>query len=209
MSSPDPSSGGDGAAAASKPGRAGHGWDGAADEWLIAQAVSGSKFSGQAFEVLLRRHRDRIYRIALRLTGDPVDAQDVAQDVAVQLWRALAGFTGSSTFSTWLYRIVVNRSLNHRRAQRVPGRRTEVLGEADHPTVRGPEPRVLDAARLDAAGAALSALPAEQRAAVVLCQIEGLSYREAAAIVGVSEAALRSRLERGRRNLVAAMREWT
>lgn len=184
-------------------------WDDAADEWLITQAVSGSRFSGQAFEVLLRRHQNRIYRIALRMTGSPADAQDVSQDVAVQMWRALVTFTGSSAFSTWLYRIVVNRSLNHQRAQQVTGRRADALSETDHPRAASPEARVLDHAQLDAATTALAALPSDQRAALVLCQIEGLSYRDAAAIVGVTEAALRSRLERGRKNLAAAMREWT
>lgn len=183
-------------------------WDAEADEWLVARAVTGSRFSGQAFETLLRRHQHRVYRLALRLTGNAADAEDVAQDVAVQLWRMLVTFTGSSTFTTWLYRIVVNRALNHRRAQRVVGRQTEPLIEVDHPTVAGPESRVLDLARVDAAAVALRTLPAEQRAALVLCQIEGLSYREAAAIAGVTEAAMRSRLERGRKGLVAAMQEW-
>lgn len=183
-------------------------WDAEADEWLVGQAVAGSGFSGQAFEVLLRRHQDRIYRIALRMTGSHADAEDITQDVAVQVWRMLATFTGSSTFSTWLYRIVVNRCLNHLRAQRVTGRRTEPLLDSDHPTTAGPEARVLDGARVDAAAAALGALPTEQRAALVLCQIEGLSYRDAAAAIGVTEAAVRSRLERGRRNVTAAMQEW-
>ena len=183
-------------------------WDAEADEWLVAQAVAGSRFSGQAFETLLRRHQHRIYRIALRLTGNAADAEDVVQDVAVQLWRMLVTFSGSSTFTTWLYRIVVNRSLQLRRAQRVVGRLTEPLLDVDHPTEAGPEARVLDLARVDAAAEALRALPAEQRTALVLCQIEGLTYREAAAVAGVTEAALRSRLERGRRSVVAAMREW-
>lgn len=183
-------------------------WDAEADEWLVAQAVAGSRFSGQAFETLLRRHQHRIYRIALRMTGNPADAEDVVQDVAVQLWRMLVTFSGSSTFSTWLYRIVVNRCLQLRRSQRVVGRPTEPLLDGDHPTVAGPEARVLDLARVDAAAEALKALPAEQRTALVLCQIEGMSYREAAAVAGVTEAALRSRLERGRRSVVAAMQEW-
>jgi RNA polymerase sigma-70 factor, ECF subfamily len=189
----------------------GSGWDHEADQWLVDQVTSGSSAAAraQAFEVLLRRHQDRIYRLALRMLGDPSDAEDVAQDVAVQLWRVLATFTGASAFSTWLYRIVVNRCLNHQRARASPARNTAPLLEADHPTSAGPEQRVLDAARLDAATSALGALPAEQRAALVLCQIEGLTYREAAAIINTSEAALRSRLERARRNLLVATREWT
>lgn len=196
--------------AARGAGARGQGWDHQADGWLVTQAVSGSTAAarGQAFEVLLRRHQDRIYRIALRIIGDPTEAEDVAQDVAVQLWRMLATFTGASVFSTWLYRIVVNRCLNRQRARRAPTRDTAPLLESDHPTTAGPEERVLDAARVDAATAALAALPADQRAALVLCQIEGLSYREAAAITHTTEAALRSRLERARRNLLAATRGW-
>lgn len=174
------------------------------DRWLIDRAVRGDT---GAFEMLLRRHQDRVFRIALRMLGDRQDAEDVAQDVAVQLWRALASFSGSSTFSTWLYRLVVNRCLNHRRA----GRRHETrpLTDTDQPpTSVGPEQRVLGAARIDATAAALASLPGDQRAALVLFQVEGLSYQEVATIVGVSEPAVRSRLERARKNLLAAMKDW-
>lgn len=84
------------------------GLDAQADAWLIAKVTSGDV---DAYEVLVRRHRDRIYRIALRMLGDPHDAEDVAQDVVIQLWTALAGFAGTSAFTTWLYRVVVNRCI--------------------------------------------------------------------------------------------------
>lgn len=180
--------------------------DDEADRWLIDRTVGGD---ARAFEMLLRRHQDRVFRIALRMLGDAQDAEDVSQDVAVQVWRALASFSGSSTFSTWLYRLVVNRCLNHRRAERRRRDETRPLSDTDQPaTTVGPEQRALGAARLDAAAAALSSLPGEQRAALVLFQIEGLSYREVAAILDVTEPAVRSRLERARKNLLGAMKEW-
>lgn len=177
------------------------------DRWLVDRAVRGG---AEAFEVLLRRHQDRVFRIALRMLGDRQDAEDVAQDVAVQLWRALASFTGSSMFSTWLYRLVVNRCLNHQRAGQRRRRETRPLTDTDQPaTTIGPEQRAMGAARLDAAATALASLPAEQRAALVLFQVEGLSYREVATILQVSEPAVRSRLERARKNLLAAMKDWS
>lgn len=189
-----------------EPVRPTAGVDEEVDRWLVDRAVGGD---AAAFELLLRRHQDRVFRIALRMLGDRHDAEDVAQDVAVQMWRALASFSGSSRFSTWLYRLVVNRCLNHRRAGRRAREETRPLTDADQPaTTVGPEQRALGAARLDAAAAALASLPGEQRAALVLFQIEGLSYREVASVLRVSEPAVRSRLERARRNLLEAMKEW-
>ncbi len=177
-------------------------WDHHADRWLVDRVRAGS---GEAFEVLLRRHQDRIFRIGLRMLGSREDAEDVTQDVAVQLWRALASFSGASLFTTWLYRVVVNRCLNHQRQRR----ETRPLLDADHPSVTGPEDRVIGAAHIEATAAAIAALPAEQRGAFVLGQVEGLSYREVAAILDISVPAVRSRLERARKGLLHALRDWT
>jgi RNA polymerase sigma-70 factor (ECF subfamily) len=176
--------------------------DDEADRWLVGRARSGDR---SAYEELVRRHRDRIYRIALRMLGSPADADDVAQEVVIQLWTALAGFGGTSAFTTWLYRVVVNRCLNHRRAQR-PHRE---LDDADHPRVPGPERRVLAGEELQAGLAAISALPEEQRVPLVLVQLEGLSYRQAAAVTKTTEATVRGRLARARATLMAEMKDWT
>lgn len=180
-------------------------WDHDADRWLIDKARGGD---AAAFGMLLRRHQDRVYRIALRILGNPQDAEDVTQDVAVQLWRVLATFAGGSTFSTWLYRIVVNRCLNLQRTRRARGGQTRPLLESDHPLEAGPEDRALGAARTQATGRAMAALPDEQRAVLVLYQVEGLSYREVASILNISEAAVRSRLARARASLLRALRDW-
>jgi RNA polymerase sigma-70 factor (ECF subfamily) len=176
--------------------------DDEADRWLVGQARAGDR---GAYEELVRRHRDRIYRIALRMLGSPADADDVAQDVVIQLWTALSGFAGTSAFTTWLYRVVVNRCLNHRRSQR-PHREIDDL---DHPRVAGPEQRVLAGEELQAGLAAISALPDEQRVPLVLVQLEGLSYREAAAVTKTTEATVRGRLARARATLMSEMKDWT
>ncbi|PVZ14216.1 RNA polymerase sigma factor [Actinomycetospora cinnamomea] len=178
------------------------GTDDQADRWLVRRAREGDR---SAYEELVRRHRDRIYRIALRMLGNAADADDVAQDVVIQLWTALSGFGGSAAFTTWLYRVVVNRCLNHRRAQR-PHRD---LDDTTHPGVPGPERRVLAGEELRAGLAAISSLPDEQRVPLVLVQLEGLSYRQAAAVTKTTEATVRGRLARARATLMSEMKDWT
>lgn len=172
-----------------------------ADDWLVGKAQEGSL---DAYEAFVRRHRDRIYRIALRMLGNPDDAEDVAQEVVIQLWTALAGFAGTSLFTTWLYRIVVNRCLGtiRRRREDTP------LTDPDIVSSPGADAQVMARNRLSAMQAAVTGLPPEQRAPVVLVDIEQLGYDEAAAILGVSEPTLRGRLYRARRRLADTMREW-
>lgn len=173
-----------------------------ADRWLVEKARAGDV---DAYEVLVRRHRGRIYRIALRMLGDPHDAEDVAQDVLIQVWTALAGFTGASAFTTWLYRIVVNRCLNQIRRRRW----ARPVLDTDPPPVAGAEDTVVAQHRVRATLEAVAALPPDQRAVIVLHQLEGLSYREVATIVNVSEDAVRGRLHRARLSLFEALRSWS
>ena len=177
-------------------------FDDDADRWLVNKARTGDV---DAYEVLVRRHRDRIYRIALRMLGDRHDAEDIAQDVMIQVWTALAGFTGSSAFSTWLYRIVVNRCLNQIRRRRW----TRPVLEGDPQPVAGAEDMVIARQRAGAAMEAIAALPPDQRAVIVLHQLEGLTYREVAAVVNISEDAVRGRLHRARLSLLASLRSWS
>jgi len=177
-------------------------FDSDVDLWLVEKARSGDV---DAYEVLVRRHRGRIYRIALRMLGNPHDAEDVAQDVVIQVWTALAGFTGASLFTTWLYRIVVNRCLNKARSRRW----TRAVVEDDPPPAAGAEDTVIARHRMRATMAAIAQLPPDQRAVIVLHQLEGLSYREVAAVVNVSEDAVRGRLYRARLSLVESLRSWS
>lgn len=171
------------------------------DQWLAGKAKEGDV---DAFEALVRRHRAQIYRIALRIVGNPQDAQDVTQDVLIQLWGSLGGFLGHSAFTTWLYRMVVNRSLNHRK--RHP--RTVSLLEVDRPAIAGADQEVIARRRMHATSQAIAALPAEQRAVVVLHQLEGFSYADTAAILAIPESTVRGRLARGRRALADQLKDW-
>ncbi|GAA1880686.1 hypothetical protein GCM10009836_72490 [Pseudonocardia ailaonensis] len=177
------------------------GLDTAADDWLVAKAKAGSL---DAWEELVRRHRGRIYRIALRMVGDPDDAEDISQDVVLQLWTALASFAGNSLFTTWLYRVVVNRCLTH------IGRRQrhDVLDERLTPPLPGADAQAVARGRLRATLAAITSLPPDLRAPVVLVDVEKLRYQDVAVILGVSEATVRGRLARGRRRLLDELREW-
>lgn len=176
--------------------------DDEADAWLVGKAQLGSI---EAYEVLIRRHRDRIHRIALRMLGNPDDAEDVTQDVVIQVWTALVGFAGDSLFTTWLYRIVVNRCITHLKRRR----HDTPLEDPDIVRSPGADAHAEARDRLRAALGALGELPPEQRAPIVLVDVERLSYDEAASILGVSEPTLRGRLFRGRRQLAQTMREWT
>ncbi len=189
---------GSGSAGAGGPSR-----DEEADRWLVGKARIGDL---GAFEVLLRRHQGRIYRIALRMLGNHHDAEDVAQEVMIQLWTALAGFAGSSAFTTWLYRIVVNHCLNHQRAacsEAVPASE-DPAGTAS----AGAEEVAIARARIEAGYAAITELAPRHRSVLVLCQLEGVSYQEAGAVLGISEAAVRSRLTRARRAVADRVKGW-
>ena len=191
--------------------------DAAADDWLIGKAQAGDV---DAYEVLVRRHRNRIYRIALRMLANPHDAEDVAQDVVIQLWTALAGFTGEGAFTTWLYRIVqrrlmfgiaaytvdqLNRCLNLVR-RRPPVR---PILDSDHPPTVGADDEVVARQRSEATLRAIGSMPPDLRAVFVLQQIEGLSYQEVATILDVPEATVRGRLYRARRHLLDTLRSWS
>lgn len=176
-----------------------------ADAWLVGRARTGD---GDALEVLIRRHRTRAYRIALRIVGNEQDAEDITQDVFLHVIAALAGFLGDSAFSTWLYRIVVNRALNHRQRHRTSSPLDDLPAAAVPVERDGTEDTVVARHRIGATARAVADLPDDQRAAFVLHHMEGLSYREVAAILDISEATVRGRLARARLTLLDRLREW-
>ena len=169
--------------------------DGVAPEW-----------TPPSWDDLVRQHSARVYRLAYRLTGNQHDAEDLTQEVFVRVFRSLASYT-PGTFEGWLHRITTNLFLDMaRRRQRI---RFEGLGDQAVGLLRDDEPtpaQAFDARHLDTdVQQALEALAPEYRAAVVLCDIEGLSYEEIAATLGVKLGTVRSRIHRGRAQLRAAL----
>jgi RNA polymerase sigma-70 factor (ECF subfamily) len=152
------------------------------------------------------QHSGRVYRLAYRLTGNSHDAEDLTQEVFVRVFRSLSSYT-PGTFEGWLHRITTNLFLDQ--ARRKAKIRFDALAEdADQRLpgrVASPDSQVADA-MLDAdVEAALADLPPEFRAAVVLCDIEGLSYDEIADVLGVKLGTVRSRIHRGRKMLRIAL----
>jgi RNA polymerase sigma factor (sigma-70 family) len=158
------------------------------------------------WEELVRDHGARVYRLAYRLTGNPHDAEDLTQDVFVRVFRSLHRFQ-PGTFEGWLHRITTNLFLDGaRRRQKI---RFDGLGDGSDERLPSawpnPSEQLADADLDHDVAAALSALPPEFRAAVVLCDIEGLSYEEISEVLDIKIGTVRSRIHRGRAQLRSAL----
>ncbi len=180
---------------------------------LIDRARAGDT---RAFEDLARREERALYRHAHRIVGTSSDAEDVVQDAFLSAWRSIASFEGSS-FRAWLFRIATNRALDMLRARK---RRPELPLEPPtdddvswaEPVAPGPDLAQLAADReaLAVVETALGSLPAEQRAALLLRDVEGFAYEEIAVITAVEIGTVKSRIHRARvgvRNALVA-RGW-
>jgi RNA polymerase sigma-70 factor (ECF subfamily) len=173
--------------------------DGPSDHDLMARAGKGD---GRAFQALARRHAGRAVALARRILGSEALAEEIAQDALLRVWINAPRWRPDAAFRTWLYRIVVNLCLN---ARRRPG--SLPLDAADH--VADPAPQAdlqLEQRERDRRlVAAIDALPARQRAAIVLTYQEGLANAEAAAVLDVSVSGLEALLVRARRSLRATL----
>lgn len=175
----------------------------------MAEAVAKEPTPGPAevptWDEVVARHSARVYRLAYRLTGNPHDAEDLTQEVFVRVFRALPTYT-PGTFEGWLHRITTNLFLDQ--ARRRSRLRFDPLGddEAKVPArAAQPDAAVADGMFDSDVETALQALPPEFRVAVVLCDIEGLSYEEIADVVGAKLGTVRSRIHRGRAMLRKAL----
>lgn len=158
------------------------------------------------WEEVVREHSGRVYRLAYRLTGNPHDAEDLTQEVFVRVFRSLDRYQ-PGTFEGWLHRITTNLFLDQvRRKQKI---RFQALGEDAADRLPGTDPgpeRAFEQNHLDLdIQRALDALPAQFRAAVVLCDLEGLSYEEIADVLDIKLGTVRSRIHRGRAMLREAL----
>jgi len=169
--------------------------DAADDRALLTRHNAGDR---EAFGELVARHRDRLWRVALRTLGNPDDAADAVQDALVSAYRSASSYRGDAAVTTWLHRITVNACIDlaRRRASRPATR----LSEQDL-TVAEVEGGYDAADAAAAVTAALRALPVDQAAAIVLVDVEGFSVREAAEILNAPEGTVKSRCARGRARL--------
>jgi RNA polymerase sigma-70 factor, ECF subfamily len=171
------------------------------DAELLRQHVNGDN---EAFGELFRRHRDRLWAVALRTLGDPEEAADALQDGMLSAFRRAGDFRGDSAVTTWLHRIVVNACLD--RLRRRAARPTSLTGDAEAlDALAGgglvTDPSGASATRLDI-DAALRVLPPPQRAALVLVDMLGFSVTDAAAILDISPGTVKSRCARSRARLL-------
>jgi len=176
------------------------------DTAVLDGSEPGADWTPPTWEDVVRDHSARVYRLAYRLTGNTHDAEDLTQEVFVRVFRSLSSYS-PGTFEGWLHRITTNLFLDMaRRRQRI---RFEGLGEETAARIRGAEPtpaQVFDDRHFDGdVQAALKALPPEYRAAVILCDIEGLSYEEIADALDIKLGTVRSRIHRGRAQLREAL----
>jgi RNA polymerase sigma-70 factor (ECF subfamily) len=188
--------------------------DGRDDAVLLQAHVAGD---ADAFGVLFARHRDRLWAVALRTTGNPEDAADALQDAMISAFRRADGFRGDSAVTTWLHRIVVNACLDRLRRSKV--RATDPLPDDPSDVDAGspdgaptspdpatdPEAHAVADERRRLVLAALGRLPVEQRAALVLVDMEGYAVEEAARILEVPTGTVKSRCARGRAKLASLL----
>lgn len=165
----------------------------------------------RAFEALYARYRDRVYGIAYRITGNSVDALDAVQDAFALLFRKIAGFRFGSQFSTWLFRVVVNCSIDIVRARAARSRplHLDSVPEAECPAGNEIDPEA-SASRSELGGfvqAALNRISPKLRAVLALRYLEGMSYEELCQALEISMGTVKSRLARAHVALEAVMRD--
>ena len=170
------------------------------DAELLGAHVAGDPY---AFNELVSRHKDRLWAVAMRTTGDPEEAADALQDALISAFRRADQFRGDSAVTTWLHRIVVNASLDRlrRRAVRSTQPLPDDLEHLPGAVVADPTDAMARRETQLAITAALAELPDDQREAVMLVDVEGWSIEEAAARLGCPPGTVKSRCFRGRAKL--------
>jgi RNA polymerase sigma-70 factor (ECF subfamily) len=167
------------------------------DATLVARCLAGDV---EAFEPLVHRYERILFNVALRMLGDREDARDVTQDAFFKAYQKLAGFDPTYRFFSWMYRIVVNESLN------VRSRRRPVGPLEEEPAAPGrPDDGLRARERQDVVQAALARLAANDREVLVLRHFAELSYADIGAALGIAEKTVKSRLHEARQRLGRAL----
>ena len=168
----------------------------------VALATAAGKGDMAAFEQLYERHNRRVYSLCLRMTQNQAEAEDLAQEAFIQLFRKIGSFRGDSAFTTWLHRLTVNQCLMHFRKKSVKLERTTEEGETPIQVVRGTEnPNSMPVVDRIALESALKQLPPGYRAVFMLHDVEGHEHEEIAKILGVAVGTSKSQLHKARMKL--------
>jgi len=155
-----------------------------------------------AFEIIYERYHRRTYSLCLRMTGNQTEAEDLTQEVFIQLFRKVGSFRGDSAFSTWLHRLTVNQVLMHFRRRSVKNEKTSEDGEMPEQTVTGSaNPNRMQVVDRIALKKAISELPNGYRNVFVLHDIQGFEHEEVARIMGISVGTSKSQLHKARLKL--------
>jgi RNA polymerase sigma-70 factor (ECF subfamily) len=174
-----------------------------AEEALLGRARAGDR---GAIEEIFNEHRHRVYSLAYRMTGNPNDAEDLCQEVFLQVLRKINSFQGRSSLSTWLYTVTTNRSRDFLRSKKRTGEVLSTDGETAEPrerfestgTMPTPEASAVASEAQRLVQKALMELPLSLRAPLVLHELEGLEYREVARLLHLPVGTVKSRIFRGR-----------
>jgi len=169
--------------------------------------LRASRGEDAAFRELFDRHYKRAVNTAYRSTGDPDLAEDIAMDAFARIYESRGSFKPAAKFSTYLYRVVVNLSINATKRRRVVTSVSLDDGRDVASSDAGPDERVERSELARAVRSAVLSLPVNQRIALVLTRYEGLSYHDAAQAMGVSVGAVESLLHRAKQNLRKALGE--
>lgn len=171
------------------------------DKELLSDHVAGDP---QAFEELFNRHRDRLWAVALRTTGNPDEAADALQDAMISVLRNAGSYRGDAAVTTWMHRIVVNACLDRMRRARVRSTVPLPGSDPDRPDTLPDGRDAIAAKELQVVvQEALMALPEEQRVPIVLVDVEGYPVEEVAVMLGIPSGTVKSRCSRGRAKLAA------
>jgi RNA polymerase sigma-70 factor (ECF subfamily) len=171
----------------------------AADIDLCRLAADGNL---AAFELIYERYHRRTYSLCLRMTSSQTEAEDLTQEVFIQLFRKIGSFRGDSAFSTWLHRLTVNQVLMHFRRRSVKNERTSDDGEMPEQTVRGTsDPNKMAVVDRIALKNAIAELPNGYRNVFILHDVEGFEHEEVARMMGISVGTSKSQLHKARLKL--------
>jgi RNA polymerase sigma-70 factor (ECF subfamily) len=175
-------------------------FDSTSPDLILCRLAAGGNLA--AFEIIYERYHRRTYSLCLRMTSSPTEAEDLTQEVFIQLFRKIGSFRGDSAFSTWLHRLTVNQVLMHFRRRSVKNEKTSEDGEMPEQTVVGSgNPSKMQVVDRIALKKAIGELPNGYRNVFILHDVQGFEHEEVARIMGISVGTSKSQLHKARLKL--------